>query len=178
MIRHPTLDSLTRTHMSAEVANDIATGQLLESRRLTPAGRVAFPSLVAAAVAHADDAWLERELRCCGRLQAQEQRQTKTDRILVAVPVTAAGTLAEGTFRRYYLRGVALRAKSEGAMLQIVRGKAVAEPRISSALAVGTTVGTNELYFFATTDLVQPDYNGPFRPNSGLTVVMLGSVAA
>ena len=94
------------------------------------------------------------------------------------VPVTAATTLAEGVFRGYYLRGVAKRAIAEGFDLLVVRGRGVYEPRPESEALVDQTIQPADLYVFATTRLVDPSYNGPFGPNSGLTVQLVPHTSA
>lgn len=172
MIRHPNLDPTTRVLMEHELDSDIARNRPPASRRLTSTGAEVFPLLIRDAVRFHDDSWLSNQVACCGRLRTHEPSRRHDQALLKRVPFNAAETLAEGHVRRYYLRAIARRATSEHRGLVIVRGKYVENPRPQSQRLIGTLVDPAELYAFATTELEDPTYNGPFAHNSGLTVTL------
>ncbi len=141
------LDELTRTEMAAEVADDVATGNLYLSPRLSEIGRRDYPHLLQDAVARYDETWLAAQLRSGGRLNARELSHSKTGRVIdKLVPITAADTLAEGEFNRFYLRGLCRRAIAAGmAEIEVYRAKEVANPRSESLALIGHRLGASAL---------------------------------
>jgi hypothetical protein len=129
-----------------------------------------LPGLVLDAVRFHDDDWLAAQVGCCGRLKVHETSHRHGRDFDRLVPYNAAEMIAEAQVRRFYLRAVAVRAPAEGKRLTILRGKHVTNPRPESVQLIGQTIDPTELYRFATTELVDPTYNGPFGHNSGLTV--------
>lgn len=172
------LDGTTRAYMLAEVDHDVAQGTLYLSPRLTDRGRRDWPELLRAAVQVRDEVLLAETLRGTGRLREIEYRRSRPRRGWgrvheVQVPSTAATTLAEGEFNRFYIRGLCLRALEAGIVEVVVyRAKAVAEPRPESARLVGRRLGASELL----SDLrdhsceEEPALRVPGGPNSGLSV--------
>ena len=78
-----------------------------------------------------------RQLR--GSIKAQEQRHGRTGIKMVKVPYTAAKTLAEGEFNRFYIRAVCRHVlESGGAEVEIYRAKRVEQPRPDLWGAFGT----------------------------------------
>lgn len=167
------LDSRTRQLMLDELEKDVERGTLYFSPRLSERGRRDYESLMRAAIESLNDVLLADSLRVNERLKNWEQRHTRNgDLIEVKVPFTAADTLAEGEFNRYYVRGVCRRALEEGKNdVVIYRAKQPSRPRPQSEAILGRRVGARELL----TDLrlhhgETPQLGIPPGPNSGLSV--------
>lgn len=167
------LDEQTRRYMRAELKEDVARGQLYVSQRLSPTGEADWPALLEAAIDAGDDASLARELQTGGRLNAYETRRTPSGGTTTAkVPATAAETLAEGEFNRYYIRGLCRRALEEGlGMVEVYRAKQVSRPRPESERLIGQQVDPQALLDDLRTNIGTDTALGlPAGPNSGLSV--------
>ena len=86
------------------------------------------------------------------------------------VPHTAAETLAEGQFNRYYILGLCRRALAEGkANVFVYRAKPVLDPRPESERLIGQSRDPSELI-----EQLRPVQSSLghelLRPNSGLSV--------
>jgi len=114
-LQYPDLDGTTRQYMLEELELDVKQDRLYVSPRLSGTGIADYPAVLKSAIESGDDASLAVELRKNGRLNATEQRRKpKGGYTTAAVPVTAADTLAEGEFDRFYARGLCRRTKVEG----------------------------------------------------------------
>jgi hypothetical protein len=162
--------------MVEEVDRDTSQGILYLSPRLTERGRRDWPELLRAAVQSGDERRLTESLRGTGRLREFEKRRGRDgwrEPQEVRVPTTAAATLAEGEFNRFYIRGLCLRAVAENVGDVVVyRAKAVANPRPESVRLVGSRIVVTKLL----DDLrlhsgeEEPALKVPGGPNSGLSV--------
>jgi hypothetical protein len=146
-LRLVNLDSRTRRYMMEELEHDVERGQLYFSPRLSERGRRDYESLLRAAIESLNDVLLADSLRVNDRLKNWEQRHAKNGEVLeVKVPYTAADTLAEGEFNRYYVRGVCRRALEEGARdVVIYRAKQPNHPRPQSEALLGRRMDAREL---------------------------------
>lgn len=138
------LDAVTRAAMLTEIEHDIAAGALYLTPRLAPQGVNDYPDLLRDAVQAGDDGTLAGALSSYGRLLTHETaRHPKGGpNIVKKVPGTAAQTMAEGEFNRYYARGVCVRALAEigpQATVTIYRARESLNPRAESVALVGTT---------------------------------------
>jgi len=132
------LDQTTRDEMVGEVDDDAASGRLFLSDRLSGLGRSAYPALFRDAVARYDDGWLVVRLSQPGVMNTHEQVVRRGRLVSARIPHTAATTLAEGEFNRFYLRGLCRRALAEGGrMIEVYRARPVREPRPQSVALVG-----------------------------------------
>lgn len=166
------LDELTRTEMAAEVAGDVAAGNLYLSARLSEVGRRDYPHLLREAVTHHDEVWLAAQLRSGGRLNSRELSHSKTGTVIEKqVPVTAADTLAEGEFNRFYLRGLCRRAIAAGMdEIEVYRAKEVASPRAESLALIGRRLNATSLLADLRGSVgVDTALGLPPGPNSGLS---------
>ncbi|MGB8112842.1 MAG: hypothetical protein WCF22_03670, partial [Candidatus Sulfotelmatobacter sp.] len=171
--QYPDLDTTTRQYMLEELELDVTQGRLYLSPRLSGTGVAAYPALLKLAVESGNDASLAAELRKDGRLNATEQRRKpKGGYTTVAVPVTAADTLAEGEFNRFYARGLCRRAQAEGGgELKVHRAKEVENPRPQSEALIGSTLDPEKLLLDLRGSIgVEPALGLPPGPNSGLSV--------
>ena len=170
------LDDETRAAMLTEVEHDVAAGVLYISPRLSPTGADDYPELLRDAVLHGDDATLAASLASAGRLLTHETARHPRGGadIIKNVPVTAALTMAEGEFNRFYSRGVCVRALAEAgpsAKVTIYRARESANPRSASIALVGTTPSAAELLEDLRTHIGMDTALGlPPGPNSGLSV--------
>jgi len=172
-LTYKNLDERTRELMLDEVNLDVSQGTLYLSKRLTEEGKQNYESLLKEAIQNYDDAWLGNELRRRGYIKATEQKRKPRGGFTIArVPSTAPGTLAEGEFNRFYIRGLCLRAISDNIeALIIYRAKEVINPRFESEQMIGREKDPKALL----EDLrqnpgVEPALGLPPGPNSGLSV--------
>jgi hypothetical protein len=166
------LDERTRILMASEVERDAATGRLYLSGRLSPSGQHRYPDLLRSATHSGDAESLASALRQPGLMNAREISHSKTGKPYEkAVPATAAETLAEGEFNRFYLRGLCLRAIEDGIpSLEIYRAKAVLNPRPDSIARIGQ--GVDPRYLLEDLRMnpgVDTALGLPPGPNSGLS---------
>lgn len=168
------LDDTTRKQMLDEIRSDISSKRLYISPRLSFIGQKDYPGLLQDAAAKFDDAWLANQLRTMGRLNATEQRKTKNGFTTAQVPITAADTLAEGEFNRYYMRALCVRAGQDNCSLIVYRAKSVSNPRAESEAKIGTLVNPASLVSDLRTHIgVDTALGLPAGPNSGLSIKMV-----
>jgi hypothetical protein len=168
------LDEKTRRFMLEELEHDVKSGKLYLSPRLSEQGRKDYEGLLRQAIQGAgNDVTLADSLRSGGRLRISEERDKRGGGVVIAkVPVTAAETLAEGEFNRFYIRGLCRRALEDGIPeLMVYRAKQVTNPRPESQNMIGTKVSAKNLL----EDLrahpgVDTALGLPAGPNSGLSV--------
>jgi hypothetical protein len=166
------LDARVRQLMLAELASDVAAGRLYTSPRLNASGCQDYPKLLEQAIRDHDDAWLSRQL-WQGRMNDTEYKTTpKRGTFIVRVPWTAAETLAEGEFNRFYIRGVCRVAEEDRIPeVEIYRAKDVENPREKSLRLVGTRTRPHALLDDLRTHSHEDPVHGvPGGPNSGLSV--------
>lgn len=174
MLNLVNLTTEIRAQMLAEITADDLSGGAYVSPRLTERGLRDYPRLLREAVEQHDDDWLATQLNQEGRLKTHEERHTKNGVTMVRVPHTAAETLAEGDFNRYYVRAVCLVVLkgSPDAEVEVYRAKQVTNPRPESQARIGQRVKASQVL----ADLIQhkKDLNTalgiPAGPNSGLSV--------
>jgi len=172
-LRLVNLDARTRRFMLDELEHDVEQGTLYFSPRLSERGRRDYESLLRAAIESLNDVLLADSLRVNHRLKDWEQRHAKNGEVIeVRVPVTAADTLAEGEFNRFYVRGLCRRALQEGWRDVVVyRAKQTQQPRPQSEALLGRRLNARALL----EDLrarhgETPHLVIPPGPNSGLSV--------
>lgn len=166
------LDKRTREVMLEEFEQDDTGGKLYLSPRLTTQGRNRYPELLKKAITEGNDVTLEGSLRTPGILKGTEERKKPSGgRTIAKVPETAAETLAEGEFNRFYLRGLCRRCLGEGiGELEIYRAKQVANPRPESVAKIGTRIDCQALLQDLRTHTgVDTALGLPPGPNSGLS---------
>lgn len=172
-LNYKNLDERTRELMLDEVNFDVSQGTLYLSKRLTEQGKQNYEDLLKEAIQNYDDAWLGSELRNRGYMKSSEERKKPKGGLTIAkVPATAADTLGEGEFNRFYARGLCLRAIADNIQeLIIYRAKVVRHPRLESEQMLGRKIDPKALL----EDLrqnpgVEPALGLPPGPNSGLSV--------
>ncbi len=172
-IHYENLDPNVRACMICELERDIDSGRLYVSPRLTQQGTKVWPELLREAFETHNDNWLASELRSRGLLKTTEQRRTPKGGVSTAqVPRTAADTLAEGEFNRFYARGLCADVLAKGASdVEVYRGKAVQNPRRESEEMIGRRLPAQRLLDdLRTAQGVEPALGLPAGPNSGLSI--------
>lgn len=166
------LDQRTRQFMLDEFDQDLKDNTLYISPRLNDRGRTEYPNLLREAINTGNDVTLASSIAAAGLLNPTEQRNTRTGVTTAKVPVTAAETLAEGEFNRFYARGLCRRAAVEGVKeLVVYRAKQVANPRPESQAKIGTRLDAQALLQdLRTHPGVDTALGLPAGPNSGLSV--------
>jgi hypothetical protein len=167
------LDAVTRRHMRAELELDLAQGRVRLGSRLTDAGREAYPGLLAAAIDRGDPEVLATALREGGLLSEFELGRSARGKIYQRrVPVTAATTLAEEDWNRYYMRALCVRAIDDCvSALEVYRAKPVTRPRPESQARVGYLIQPKRLLEDLRDHVDGPTERGlPAGPNSGVSV--------
>lgn len=168
------LDERTRELMLAEVEYDVARNELHISPILSGQGQRDYPDLLRQAIEAGNEESLAESLHAHRRIERTlHRRKPSGGYLIVTVPVTAAETLAESEFNRYYIRALCRRALEEGVPELIVyRAKPVAAPRPESEALLETSVDPAELL----ADLREhpgeerPSLGIPGGPNSGISV--------
>lgn len=172
-LNYRNLDQRTRSLAIQELASDCAGKSIYICPRLTQLGVQSWPSLLEKALTSHDDEWLANSIRQNGILNSHEQRKKPNGGFTTAkVPVTAAQTLSEGEFNRYYVRGLCLRAIEDNlAHVEVYRARHSDNPRPESQAIIGKRFNPSTLL----NDLrnspgVEPTLGVPPGPNSGLSV--------
>ncbi len=168
-LRYENLDAETHRLMLEEVEMDGDT--LYVSNYLNDAGRERWPHLLREAATNGTDDSLTDALRAGDCFKEEvERRKPKGGFTMVAVPVTAAQTLAESQFNMYYMRALARRAIDGGLTLTVYRAKAVGRPRPESERMIGEKLDpAHVLQELRKTHGVEPSIGIPL-PNTGITV--------
>lgn len=168
-----------RQFMVEEFESDLAAEKVYMSPRLTEAGAAAYPQMLRLALAEGTPQSFEAALRRNGILRLKELRQLKKGPILADVPYTAAETLAQGEFNRYYCRGLcrhvvdsaAAVAQAVEATVEVYRAMEVTVPRSASVALIGTRVNAEKLLADLRVHIgVDTALGVPAGPNSGLSV--------
>ncbi|MFO0937845.1 MAG: hypothetical protein U0798_15180 [Gemmataceae bacterium] len=171
------LTSEVRVLMSEEIKSDIDSKAYYVSPRLNSQGLQTYPNLLIQSALHHDAEWLTQQLSQ-GLLNTQEARFGKNGTTTWAkVPYTAAETLADGEFNRYYVRAICLAALkiNPDAEVEVYRAKQVSNARSESQNKIGTKVKAAQLL----EDLRKSSRNLdsflgiPAGPNSGLSVKLI-----
>lgn len=172
-IHQESLDAGVRGLMARELERDQGNGTLYISSRLTTDGARAWPQILREAMERHNDEWLASTLRDRGYIKAKEQRAKPKGGFTTAkVPHTAADTLAEGEFNRFYARGLCAHVlESGGREVEVYRGKEVSNPRPESEAMISRRLPAQQLLEdLRNSPGVEPALGLPPGPNSGLTI--------
>lgn len=164
-------DATTRKLMIEEIQAALSADQLYFSARFTDSGRVRWPDLLLQAAKEYDEHWLAFQLEAIAAMKHLETKAKPKGGYTVAhVPDTAAETMAEGQFNRFYIAAICRRAIEDGIDTVIVyRAKHRGEPRSESRALEGTTRSSKELL----EEVRSRDRSlrcDLLKPNSGLSV--------
>ena len=144
-LRHLHLEALTRSHMVAELRDDVARGRLYMSPWLTPGAQEQLAAVLEVVLDRGTDEALAEVFTAPGVLQRFE-RTSKGDPTRRPVPKAAPQILAEFLVNRYVVRGVCRRALEEGiATVEVYRAREARNPRPASEKLIGALVDAKEL---------------------------------
>lgn len=165
------LDQRTRALMVEEISTAQGSGQLYYSSRFTASGQQAWPTWLLAAAREHDEHWLEYQIEAAGAMKHLETRaKPKGGYTLAHVPDTAAETLSDGQFNRFYIAAICRRAMEEGkASVRVYRAKQRGEPRPESVALEGSNRDATAL-LGEVRDKDRSLQCDLLKPNSGLSV--------
>jgi hypothetical protein len=168
------LDDITRKLMINELEIDVEKNNVYLSNRLSATGRARYILTLKDSFESSNDSSLAAQIRQ-GYLNPTEQRKTKNGYTTAKVPITAADTLAEGEFNRYYIRGLCRRIiENETGKLVVYRAKSVNNPRPESEMMIGKTIDPRTLLADLRTHTGVDTVLGlPAGPNSGLSLKII-----
>lgn len=162
------LNSQVRSAMVSEIESDVKRRNIYYSPRLSSLGHSQWVGLLLEAANHADDEWLantlvERNLLVSAFSSAKNSKKPG---------FSAADTLAEGEFNRYYIRAVCRVALDEGeTYVTVYRAKSAWAPRLESRQLEGQRFDPETLLNDLRTSVGKATRNGiPGGPNSGISV--------
>lgn len=166
------LTPAVRRLMLDELYDDMAQGRVVYSRRLRPGTEAQWDALLDEAIQERTEGWLTHQLTRADILKSHEERHLASGTVVEAkVPWTAAQTLAEGEFNRYYARAICRLAKERGlTYVEVYRAKPVLAPRRRSQRFVGTLFHAETLYLDLRAHPEGSSALGLLAPNSGLSV--------
>lgn len=165
------LDADTRRLMLEEVDRAHQTGNIYSSKRFNAAGMTHWVPLQREAAGNHNEHWLAYQVEAQGLMKEYEEARKKLGGYTVKhVPHTAAETLAEGQFNRFYILAIARRALDQGQKtVRVYRAKERADPRPESEALIGSQLSVDEL--IQELRSVERSLKHPLlRPNSGLSV--------
>lgn len=165
------LDETTRRYMREAIEEAEQNNNIYFSPRFNDEGRQLWLPLLKEAAADYNEHWLAYQLDANELMSGIEvARKPAGGYSIRHVPSTAAQTQAEGQFNRFYMLGLAKRARAEGIpYLVIYRAKERMEPRPESEELVGRRVPVEEVE--AELEEIERGFNeGLLKPNSGLSL--------
>jgi len=165
------LDASTRGLMTEEIQKAQAANQLYFSTRFTNSGHTRWPEWLLEAARGHDEHWLAYQLEAAVAMQPPKTKPKPTGGYTVAhVPDTAAETMAEGQFNRFYIAAICRRAIADSQeTVTIYRAKHRGEPRQESRALEGTTRSAKQLL----AEVRSKDQSlkcDLLKPNSGLSI--------
>lgn len=130
----PKLDAKTRALMVEKISTAQGSSKLYYSSRFTSTGQQAWPTWLLTAAKEHDEHWLEYQIEAAGAMKHLETRaKPKGGYTQAHVPDTAAETLADGQFNRFYIAAICRRAIADGkSSVRVYRAKQRGEPRPES----------------------------------------------
>ena len=165
------LDERTRALMAEEISSAQKSGELYYSTRFTQIGTDSWPSWLLGAAREFDEHWLAFQIEAASAMKHLETRAKPKGGYTVAhVPETAAETLAEGQFNRFYIAAICRRATEDGqSSVRVYRAKQTDSPRPESRALEGTMRNASALLG----EVRSKDQSlkcDLLKPNSGLSV--------
>jgi hypothetical protein len=165
------LNAHTREVMETEIKKAINSGNLYESKRFNQTGKEQWPNLILEAARSYNEGWLAYELERMHAMNEFEGRTLQKGGYTVAhVPHTAAKTLADGQFNRFYIMAICVIVKEKDlSSVTVYRAKAREEHRSSSDSLIGNKLDANQLYNELA--VLKSSFDcAVLKPNSGLSV--------
>ena len=147
------------------------SGNLYFSTRFNDAGNKNWTSLLKEAAKEHNEHWLAYQLEAKNLMKGLEGSRTPSGGYTIKhVPHTAAETMAEGQFNRFYILGLCKRAKAEIiSELEVYRARKSTQPRSQSQAIIGSKLSVD--YIESQLAKVSDSFKSPLvKPNSGISV--------
>lgn len=147
MFKFENLDDATRSSMLKAIEEGENTGNIYYSTRFNQDENEQWLTLLKQSAQQFNEHWLAYQLES-NELMKDFESAAKPSGGYTAkhVPHTAAETIAEGQFNRFYMLGLCKRARAEGIThLEIYRSKERFDPRPESQVLVGTILSIDEV---------------------------------
>lgn len=171
MFNFENLDEKTRGFMLEAISEAEASGNIYSSTRFNDAGQKQWLPLLKEAAKEHDEHWLAYQLEAKGLMKDFEGAMTPSGGYTVKhIPHTAAETMAEGQFNRFYILGLCRRARVEGiSQLEVCRAKKSLVPRRESENLIGSKISVDyvEAQLLKTSDSFKSSL---IKPNSGISM--------
>jgi hypothetical protein len=173
MFNFADLDNRTREFMVQEIELAKRTGNIYYSSRFNEAGTAQWVALLIEATRTYNEHWLAYQIEARRLMKGMEGSRTPSGGYTIKhVPHTAAETMAEGQFNRFYILGLCQRTKAEGKThIVVYRAKERAEHRPESDSLIGTRIPLDQL-LKELRDVKSSLGHELLKPNSGLSVRM------
>jgi hypothetical protein len=165
------LDDTTRSLMQEEISRAAADGQIYLSTRFNSTGNAHWIQWLTDAAKSHDEHWLAYQIEAHRGMKDFEGKSTPSGGYTVAhVPHTAAETMAEGQFNRFYIAAICRRAIDAGTQtVEVYRARVRQNPRPESVALEGKTLDANEL-LKQVCDKSKSFGCDLIKPNSGLSI--------
>jgi len=165
------LDERTRVLMVEEIRLATDSGNIYFSTRFNDIGQKSWVQWLTAAALEKDENWLAFQLEAASAMKHLEERAKPTGGYTTAhVPDTAALTLAEGQFNRFYMAAICRRAIEDGdENVTVYRAIRREEPRPESRALEGKQRAAKSLL----SELRNKEFSlrcDLLKPNSGLSI--------
>jgi hypothetical protein len=171
MFKFENLDDTTRDAMLEAIEEAERANNIYYSTRFNEAGNKQWLPLLRQAAQEQDEHWLAYQLEANGLMKDFEDAHKPTGGYTIKhVPHTAAETMAEGQFNRFYILGLCKRARAEGVShLVVYRAKESAAPRPESQSLIGTRLSIDEIE--SQLEQTKTSFQSQLvKPNSGISV--------
>jgi hypothetical protein len=161
------LDDKTREFMTQELRADINAGEVYHSKFLTPQGRAQWNQVLLEAIQKHDSTWFGEKL-VSDELAVSEYRMTDRNGVERRVTLEPS-SLADSEFNRYYIRGLCLRAISEG-ITEVITYRA--KPATNPVSDVDQHLNPRKLLIDLRANKGETVLDVPSNPNSGISVML------
>jgi hypothetical protein len=171
MFTFENLDDTTRAAMLEAIEEAERSDNIYSSARFNEAGNEQWLPLLKEAAREHDEHWLAYQLEANVLMKDFEDAQKPSGGYTIKhVPHTAAETMAEGQFNRFYMLGLCKRARAESVSHLIVyRAKESSEPREESKSLIGTRLSIDEIE--SQLKETKASFKSQLvKPNSGISV--------
>lgn len=147
MFEFKNLNEVTRSSMLQAIEEAELTGNIYYSARFNQAGNDQWLSLLKQAARQFNEHWLAYQIEANRLMKTLEGAHTPSGGYTIKhVPHTAATTMAEGQFNRFYILGLCRRARDEGiSNLIVYRARESSAPRPESQALIGKSLSIDEI---------------------------------
>lgn len=171
MFKFENLDEITRQYMLDAISEAEKSGNIYYSTRFNDEGFKQWLPLLNEAAEKYNEHWLAFQIEQRGLMKGLEGSLTPSGGYTIKhVPNTAAETMAEGQFNRFYILGLCKRARAENiSQLEVYRARKSSVPRRESQNLIGSKFSIEyiESQLLKTAD----SFKSPLvKPNSGLSM--------